>query len=337
MNMQATLLAAIEAAEARAGQIEHDSSPADPVVTLPVGSLQGHDVDEKPQRPLIKVKELSEKAMLVSCKTSTFSPYKRDDDATAKYGAGNVSKHLFAEKGCRVKQVNALFASLAEYVRKNTVPWSHKGVYMLNAANYQTITAGVRERLAKANEALDDLVAHWPTVVQTDYHRVQAIGLAKGNPNLASWDDYPQDIRSKYSFEIDFSPVPKPDDFDPRFGLSEEDKASLQRQLDNADRGAATHVIKELLDPMREWAEHLAKPVQDVKRFHKSLVDNMIDAADRMNRANVSDDPEIQRQINALGQLASAINKNTVSHDQAARNTAKSDIEALMGQMQGLV
>jgi hypothetical protein len=337
MNMQAQLLAAMEAAEARAEQTTHDSSPADPVVTLPVGSLQGHDVDEKPQRPLIKVKELSEKAMLVSCKTSVFSPYKRDEEATANYGAGNVSKHLFAGKGCLVKEVNALFLAVSTYIRQNTVPWTHKGVHMLNAMNYSNVTAGVRERLDKANAKLDVLVPNWPTVVQADYHRVNAIGLAKGNPNLANWDDYPQDIRSKYRFEIDFSPVPKPDDFDPRFGLSEEDKASLQRQLDDADRGAATHVIKELLDPMREWAEHLAKPVQDVKRFHKSLVDNMIDAADRMNRANVSDDPEIQRQINSLGQLASSINKNAVSHDQYARNTAKSSVEALMGQMQGLV
>ena len=56
-----------------------------------------------------------------------------------------------------------------------------------------------------------------------------------------------------------------------------------------------------------------------------------------MNRANVSDDPAVQKQIDDLSRLASSISTDSVKHDAGVRRTAKSDIETLMKRMEGLV
>lgn len=352
MNMQARLQAAIDAANKQTDEhiekriaemlpeLERDDSSS--VASCPQLPGDTNDTDVKPVRKLVKIKELSDKAMLCSLRISTFSPYKRDEEATADYGAGSVNKHLFAGRDNRVKKLNALYSQLSRYLRDETVPYRQKGVYMLNAKNYFNVTSGIRAKNIEISKALDDLELHWSTAVQTDFNRIYAI-----NPALANYDDYPTDIRSKYGHELDFMPVPKADDFDPMWGMSEEDRSSVQRQLDEADMQAATHVIKQLMVPMQAAVDHLAKPIEDVKGVNSSLVDNMIDVADRMNRVNLSDDPEVQKQIDDLTALASGINTNglkvkfrkgvIVKHDKHARSSAKTDIETLMSQMKGLV
>lgn len=342
MNMQARLQAAIDEANKQTDEriekciaemlpeLELDDSSS--VASCPQLPGNTNDTDVKPVRQLVKIKELSDKAMLCSLRISTFSPYKRDEEATADYGAGSVNKHLFAGRENRVKKLNALYGQLSKYLRDETVPYRQKGVYMLNAKNYFNVTSGIRAKNIEISKALDDLELHWSTAVQTDFNRIYAI-----NPALANYDDYPTDIRSKYGHELDFMPVPKADDFDPMWGMSEEDRSSVQRQLDEADMQAATHVIKQLMVPMQDAVDHLSKPVEDVKRFSKNLIGNMVDAADRMNRVNLSDDPEVQKQIDDLTALASGINTDVVKHDQLTRTIAKTNIETLMSQMKGLV
>lgn len=323
MNMQAKLQAAIDAAAQT------------PTTCEPLGKQNDVDAVTPLSQP-VSIKTMTEKAMLCALSVSTFSPYKRDDDASAEYGAGNVSKHLFASGDNRVKEVNKLYREMQTYLRNNTVPWKWgKGVYLLNSAQYMSITAELRQRAVDIETALDDLEANWSTAVQTDYNRLHAI-----DPKLANYDDYPTDIRSKYGHSVNFMPVPKPEHMDPR-GVSEEDiqalATSTERMLKEASKSASAHVIQQLVKPMQEAVDHLAKPVEDVKRFSKSLIGNMIDVADRMNRANVSDDPTVQRQIDDLLRVASGINMQTVKHDVQERSTAKADIETLMTRMKGLV
>lgn len=324
MNAQAQLQAAMEAAVA---QSNDDSSVAS------TDQLPG-DVNlatDKPTSTVVKFKTLSERAMLTTVNTHTFSPYTRDVEATNDYGAGTVNKHLFAGRDNRVKKLNTLYSNLHSFVRDETVPWA-KGVFMMKAMNHPEIMKGVRERRQIIEAQLNDLVNHWDTVVRTDYNRLMAI-----NPKLADWDDYPSDIRSKYGFSIQLMPIPEADSFDPRFGLSEEEKQSYVDTLAKAEADSGKHVLREMMVPMTKLAEHLAKPVEDIKVLRQSLIDNIIGAADRMNRANVCADPNIQQQINSLSVLAKSFSKDTLCHDKTARATAHNDIETLMNKMKGMV
>lgn len=292
-------------------------------------------------RKAIRVKGLDEKAVLVQLKRSMYSPYKRDEEETRQYGAGNVNKHLFEGRDNRVRRTLSKFGEVRSFVNDNTVPWA-TGVRMLNIMHHTEFSAGLRRRIDEALDAADDLAAHWEDEVQADLDRLAAIAAAKGKPNLANPSDYPSvdDIRGRFAIDVRYMPIPQASHFDPRFGLSDEEKASLQKQLDDAEDAAAQHVISEMLKPMQAAVEKLAVPIgQDGSIFRDSLIDNIVEVAHRMERVNLSDDPTITDKIAELKSLATtyANNKDVLRSAPTVRAKAATQINDLMSQMAGLV
>lgn len=294
---------------------------------------------EKTTRRFIKIKGLDEKAVLVQLKRSMYSPYKIDEAESAAYGAGNVNKHLFEGRNNRVRQTISKFTEVRTFFNDNTVPWA-TGVRMLNIDHYFDFTAKMRQLIDAALAAADDLAANWDFEVQADLRRLQAIANAKGKPYLANPDDYPtaDEIRSRFGIDVRYMPVPTAGDF--RVNISDEDKASLQKQLEDAEDAAAKHVITEMLAPMQRAVEKLSVPIgADGAIFRDSLIDNIVEVADRMGRANVSDDPSITDKIAELKSLATtyANNKDVLRSMPDVRKKAATQISDLMSQMAGLV
>ena len=346
MNMQAQLLAAMEAAQqhaAPAAPIVDDSPSTQSVDTLPdtfkpVGEVVAPIVQEA-KREFVKVKNLDEKAVLVQVKRRMYSPYKLDEAESKAYGAGNVNKHLFQGTNNRVKVAISAYTAVYSYVKDNTVPWT-TGVELLNIDHYMDFTSGLRQLIDKANDAVNDLVANWDHEVRTDLQRLQDIAYAKGKPNLADPNDYPEadEVAARFGIEVRYMPVPTTGDF--RVGISDEDKASLQKQLDDATANASRHVLTQMLEPMQRAASKLAVPIgQDGSIFRDSLVDNLVDVSSRMARVNISDDPFITERIKDLQSLIGtyANNKDMLRNNQSVREKAASQIDALCGQMAGLV
>lgn len=292
-------------------------------------------------RKAIQVKGLDEKAVLVQLKRSMFGTSKRDDAESEAYGAGNVTKHLFEDKTCRMAVVKSAYSEVYTYTNENTVPWA-KGVRMLNIDHYMDFTSGLRQRIDKANAAVSDLVNNWDYEVQKDLARLSAIEQAKGRPtgSLADADNYPHasEIGDRFGIEVRYMPVPTAGDF--RVNISDEDKASLQKQLEDAEDAAAKHVIREMLEPMERAIEKLNVPIgADGSVFRDSLIDNIVATAERMERVNLSDDPSVTDKIAELKSLATtyANNKDMLRKAPDVRKKAASQISELMGQMAGLV
>ena len=135
-----------------------------------------------------------------------------------------------------------------------------------------------------------------------------------------------------------YIPVPTTGDF--RVGISDDDKASLQQQLDDATANASKHVLTQMLEPMQRAASKLAVPIgNDGSIFRDSLVDNLVDVSSRMAKINISDDPFVTERIKDLQSLIGtyANNKDMLRNNQSIRQKAASQIDALCGQMAGLV
>ena len=290
-------------------------------------------------RKAIKIKGLDEKAVLVQLKRSMYSPYKLDEAESRAYGAGNVNKHLFEGRSNRVRQTISKFSDVRAYFNDNTVPWG-TGVRMLSIDYYFEFTSKLRVLIDDALAAADDLAANWDYEVQADLDRLTKIAAAKGNPALANPDDYPEaeEIRAKFGIDVRYMPVPTAGDF--RVNISDEDKASLQQQLEDAEDAAAKHVITEMMEPMQRAVEKLKVPIgQDGSIFRDSLIDNIVDVATRMDRANVSDDPAITDKIAELKSLATtyAKNKDMLRSTPSVRQKAATQINDLVSKMAGLV
>jgi hypothetical protein len=270
-----------------------------------------------------------------------YSPYKLDEAESKAYGAGNVNKHLFQGTDNRVKVAISKYTEVYTFVKDNTVPWT-TGVELLNIDHYMDFTSGLRQRIDKANAAVSDLVNNWDFEVQKDLARLSAIEQAKGRPtgSLADADNYPHasEIGDRFGIEVRYMPVPTAGDF--RVNISDEDKASLQKQLEDAEDAAAKHVIREMLEPMERAIEKLNVPIgADGSVFRDSLIDNIVATAERMERVNLSDDPSVTDKIAELKSLATtyANNKEMLRKAPDVRKKAASQISELMGQMAGLV
>jgi len=330
------------------GEIQEDDSS----VASPVPGAANHDDDQSTQQPVVdvvvpivskavKIKNLDEKAVLVQVNRRMYSPYLHDKEESIKFGAGNVTKHLFEGKDNPVKETNAVFGALYKYVNDMTVPWA-TGVRLLNANLYMEFSTELRKCIDDANRAVDKLVGDWDTAVQTDYNRMLRIAHAKGKPNIANINDYPdaQTLRSKYGVDVQYMPVPTADGFDPRLGMSEADQASVQDRVDDAEANGAKYVIKQMLDPMSDAVKKLQVNIGDKGSiFRDSLIDNMVEVADRMGRINISDDPVIADRIRDLRSLVGtyANNKDVLRNSQSVRSKAATQIDTLVGQMAGLV
>ena len=303
---------------------------------------QGVPLDSSPATPTpLKVKGLDEKAVLISVKRYMYSPYKLDQEESKQYGAGNVNKHLFEGRNNLVKSTISKFTEVYTYVKDNTVPWT-TGVDMLNIDHYIEFTSGLRQRVDDAHRAVDTLCLSWDEEVKSDLDRLGEIALAKGKPNLANANDYPDvdELRAKFGIEIRYMPVPTTGDF--RVGISDDDKASLQKQLDDAGVNANKHVIKSMIEPMERAIAKLSVPIgNDGSVFRDTLVDNLVEVTERMNKINLSDDAVIQGSIDGLRDListyASEQGKDLLRSNQTSREKAVNDIDSLCKQMSGLV
>lgn len=291
-------------------------------------------------RKAIQVKGLDEKAVLVQLKRSMFGTTQKDAAATEAYGAGNVNKQLF-KGNPDMDAVKAAYYEVYRYVNDNTVPWA-TGVRILNIDHYFDFTAGLRKRVEDADKAADKLARDWDANIQWDLNRLAQIEHSKGlTPGtLADPDNYPDklDIRDRFGIDVRYMPVPTAGDF--RVAISDEDKASLQKQLEDAEDAATKHVINEMIEPMQRAVEKLSVPIgSDGAIFRDSLIDNIVEVADRMSRINLSDDPAVTDKIAELKSLATtyADNKDVLRSMPDVRQKAASQISALMGQMAGLV
>ena len=322
--------------------VDHDSSSV--VATPDPGNVNAAPVNvstPQPVRQTVNVKNLDEKAVLVQVKRRMYSPYKLDTEESRAYGAGNVNKHLFEGRNNRVKEAISKYTEVYTYAKDNTVPWT-TGVELLNIQNYMDFTTGLRELIHSANDAVDDLYNNWDAEVAADLGRLSAIAASKGKPSLSNPADYPDadEMRAKFSIEVRYMPVPTADGFDPRLGISDEDKATVQKQLDDATANASAHVLNEMIEPMRRAVSKLTVKIgEDGSVFRDSMIDNMVDVASRMAKVNVSDDPVIAERIKDLQSLVGtyANNKDMLRNVPSVREKAATQIDDLMSKMQGLV
>jgi hypothetical protein len=182
---------------------------------------------------------------------------------------------------------------------------------------------------------VDDLVAKWDDTVQADLDRLMQI-----DPKLANPSDYltADQLRERFGIEVRYIPVPTTGDF--RVEISDDDKASLQAQLDDVGANAVRHVLTEMLEPMHRAVEKLNVPIgADGAIFRDSLIDNIVDVSERMKRVNLSDDPIVTDKIDELNRLAHtyANNKDALRSMPEVRRKAATQINDLVKKMGGLV
>jgi hypothetical protein len=118
--------------------------------------------------------------------------------------------------------------------------------------------------------------------------------------------DYPDvdEIRSRFAFNLVFSPVPTSGDF--RVDVGEQAKAELQKQYEADAKAKTDRAMQTAWDRLHKHLENMSDKLADKntdgdkKTFRDSLLDNAVGLVSSLKHLNINNDPKLEEARRAL-------------------------------------
>ena len=284
---------------------------------------------------------ISAAAMLVDFNTSTWAGRKMDKRASAevtdtngaKHGAASVHKKLLGS--CEeLKAIHTLVGvARNHYHYRYTMPWSKGGTALLTTEAYFTYKPQMEELQQEFYRLVDVFLAAYSWEIT----KAQAELGTLFNPS-----DYPteDDLRSKFSFTVDYYPMPEAGDW--RVDVSREQLTDLQEQFEKSAnkrvQDAMNHVWRTLSEHLTHFADRLDyKDNEQKKIFKEATVDNLLDLIDRLDVLNVTGDPTLSDIKRKLAEATRGITPEALREDETLRLETKKQIDDAIAALPSLM
>lgn len=248
---------------------------------------------------------LQEKAMLVNLHIQQWTARKYDKKASKevaeKHGAGDhqevgrFNKILVAKDA--INRITRVATAARNFHYENTLPWSDAGARILPAENFAAYSAKMREFKAKFDEETRTFVDAYPHLVEDARQRLNGLFNEQDYPS-------PDQVSAKFQFNISISPIPSANDF--RVSLTDEDVAKIRRQIEarmeKVQHEAVMDLWHRLFEMVNNMVKRLSKTREDGKPpiFRASLISNMRNFADLLQRLNFTNDPKLEEMRQAV-------------------------------------
>ena len=169
-------------------------------------------------------------ALLVEFNASVWTARKLDKSATDEVviskragakDAARVNKHLLAGRN-ELDVIQKHVGAVRTFVYENTLPWSDTGIRLLPTSKFMDFN----DRMGKLEEEFVELVNDFVQVYPS-LNTAQAMALG----DMFDRSEYPSagEMAHKFSFRLNFMPVPKAGDF--RVDVGNEAQEELQKKL----------------------------------------------------------------------------------------------------------
>jgi hypothetical protein len=276
-------------------------------------------------------------AMLAEFNASVWTARKLDKGATEEVvtakragakDAARVNKHLLAGRN-ELEVIQSMIGRARQYVYDNTLPWSDSGLRLLPTINFEKFATKMNELEEEFTDLVKIFVAVYPSLITA-----QAMALG----DMFKRDDYPtaNEIMTKFSFRVNYMPVPTAGDFRIDVGNAAMDdiKAKLQRLADERVEQAMADVRKRLGDHLKRMSDRLttdyvageAKP----RKFHDSLVEGALELCDMTKALNVTGDADLESTRSQLEQLLCNVTPTELRKNAAVRDDVKKNVDAIL-------
>lgn len=288
---------------------------------------------------------LASRAMLAGLHISTWGNRKFDRRVSedvetqheAEKGVGSYNKRLLAKEA--LKEIGGAVAEARDLFYKSTLPWTDAGLRILPSAMYFALVADMRKCKARFERGVDALV--------TDY--AQHVAEARKRlGKLFSETDYPPvpKLRSRYSFEIAFSPLPAGADF--RADLPAEVIADIRQDIESRTARAFEDAVTDLWTRLYEGVEHVrdrlkAFHVDEEGKVHHPFRDGMFlhlrELCEMLPRLNVTGDAKLEAmRLRLVESLASAaLDPQELRYNPIERDAALKAADDILSSMEGFV
>jgi hypothetical protein len=276
-------------------------------------------------------------AMLVEFNAPMWTARKLDRGATdeivttknaAAKDAARVNKHLLAGRK-ELEVIQQHINAARTYVYESTLPWSDSGIRLLPTKNFMTFN----ERMAKYEQEFVDLVNDFVSVYPS---LITAQAMALGDMFDRSEYPSPQEVAHKFSFRVNYMPVPNAGDF--RVDVGNEAQAELQKKLSAlADERIAVAMedaknrLKEHLDRMmRQLRVEEVNGKQKKGRIHTSLIEGGLELCDALKSLNITNDITIEAARVELEKLLRSVDADDLRKQVDARTEIRSQVAEIV-------
>lgn len=276
-------------------------------------------------------------ALLVELNVSQWTARKLDRSTTDELvtnknaqskGAARVNKNLFAGRS-ELEVVGQHVTETRSFVYDNTLPWSDSGIRLLPSARFMEFNAKLQEAEDKFYGLVTEFVTVYPSLITA-----QAMALG----DMFNRNDYPAptDIERRFSFNVNYMPVPASGDF--RVDIGNEAQAELQSKLAKLADERVDYAMKDIKTRLAEHLKRMsdrlsvdyingeAKP----RKFHDSLLDGAHDLCEMVDALNIINDPQLAEARKALKQAINGVDVKDLRKDLPTRTDIKAQVDDVL-------
>jgi len=276
-------------------------------LALPQTSLFSLEIPVPPREET----SLSSKAMLCTVSISAWSGYKYDREASeeiaeihgAEKDSGRFNKRLVPRKDLKeITQIIGLARRDHEFV---TLPWSDNGFRVLPATAYMDHTETMRLRAAEFKAAVSRLLTGFEDLV-TKQSRLGTLFKVEDYPGMRDEGGklrfaFPEELRSRFSFETKVLPLPDADDF--RVSIGDEDRERIKRQIAESLQASLRVGTRELWQRLYKVVSHMSARMSEYNaaedgkkpKLYDSMITNVVEIVDVLPKLNIAGDTELDR------------------------------------------
>jgi len=258
---------------------------------------------------------------------STTEELVKDKNAQEK-GAARVNKHLLAGRS-ELEKINQYVTETRSFVYDNTLPWSDSGIRLLPSVKFMEFNRNMQEREDKFYGMVEEFVTAYPSLITA-----QAMALG----DMFNRDDYPQpnDIAHRFSFNINYMPVPSSGDF--RVDIGNDAQAELKEKLsklaDERVESAVNGFKQRLVEHLKRMSDRLEVDVVagelKPRKFHDSLLETAHEICDLATALNIINDPQIEDARKTLKKAINGIDVSDLRKDMPTRQDIKKEVDNIL-------
>lgn len=251
-----------------------------------------------------QIQDISGKAIVVRIRYSFWEGHITDKNVTeevkqhhhATQDIGRFRKRLIPKAS--LKGLRAADTALREFHESHTLPWDDNGGRLLPTIGWDDYMAGVNELGNKYEAEKEGLQNDWPAIRE----------LAKTilTDGLFNEDEYPEDIRSRFGFTVEYQTVPVGGDLRANLGADTENiQSQIDAQVNDKLTEAFSALSNRLIDVIRSAKECLEQ--RDI--IQKAAFVNIGKLCEMVPKLNLKGDPrldELNQECKAFADISLA-------------------------------
>lgn len=283
--------------------------------------------------PKIKKNDLSSKAMLVHLKISSWSGRKLDKKQTSKVltlentasDAGNWWTRLVPKS--KIKGVEAAAFQVRWHHHQMTLPWMDGGLRILSSELFMDYTSKIGKLIDTYNNEVTAFVKDWDDIVADAPSRLK--GLLNGYIFPGK-----EEIKSKFHIAVDYSPMPKAEDF--RCDLSSDELDDIKKNFTDAFNDRMGAAVSSVWEKLAELVDKVQVTLNEPKKvFRDSLINNLKEYVELIPKINFTDDKDLEVIRKEVLAKLSKLNVGDLRAEPVTRKKAAKEAKEVLKKMKG--